>query len=218
MISLLYLSLFVNLIAVFALGGWLLYIFLKDSKTPKDKPFILNFLSGFTEGRFLGREESIEQCSNGRHLITFSPKDIDIESYQGSEIKPEKIIVDKGKLISLPKNSFSRDKSIDIALPKSAHDFPDNVRDNLFVKALMWATELENLTKLEVDMLREGHIRKDLLLKEIGTGEISKEFLAFSKELMQDHLENAINPRGVNKQQLGLPGMGGFPPQQRENE
>lgn len=171
----------------------------------KDDSLLINFMSYASNKRFIGTIIEDKESKDGRHIITYDPKDIDLD--RTKLVEQQKIIVDKNKLINIPKSTLSRDKNIAIVLPPNASDFPDSVKETEIGKAFMWATELRNLINTETDMLREGHIRKDELLRRIGTGEISREFMKFQEELVKDALEVAINTKEKPKAQL--PGFGG---------
>lgn len=192
------LSVLVNL----GLIGILIFLFIRKDKKAKDKPFVLNFMSPFSKGRFIGVEESVEKCSNGNLIIHFLPKDIDEDKMKEEDIKPIPIIVERSKYLSFPRGSASSDKSINVILPKSVQDFAPQIKQNDLIKAMIWATELRNLEKSVTNVLEEGIARRDEIYTKLGTGELSKEFIEFTEEMVKDSIKIAIDPKIKDKQTL----------------
>lgn len=192
-------------VALIGLIIWALIVFLNYKKEIKDDVFGINFMSFKSDGRFVGIERDHKTGKDGRHIISLDPKDVDLS--KDEDMKPVKVIVDARKIISMPKGTVSRDKNINIYLPKSATDFPDAIKDSDLGKAFMWLTELKNLVNTEVEMLAEGHTRKDALLIRIGTGEISRSFMKFNEELVKDALEAAVNSKDKPKTAGNLGGL-----------
>jgi hypothetical protein len=119
-----------------------------------------------------------------------APYDIDLSKKE--KIEDVNIIVDSGKLVSLPKGHPSKDKNFLIALPPKAEELSPIIKDTLVGKGIMFMTELDNLAKNQTDILREGIERRDALSKEYGTGEMSVKFLQFTQALVQDYMESVL--------------------------
>lgn len=155
-----------------------------------DNAILLNFCSALSNGKFLGEVLKTQNGKNNRKIIEFLPKDVDLKNI--AELKPEKVIVDNAKIISLSKGLVSSDKNILISLPPSADDFSGPIKETLIGKALMWATELQNFTKTQSEILQEGIDRRDAIAKEYGTGEMSTKFLEFTNSLVQDYMQSTL--------------------------
>jgi hypothetical protein len=200
---------------IFALGVWLFIIIVGGKEDEDDAPIIINFMSHKANGRFLGKEIDNKIGKDGRQIITLDPRDVIIKKKLKKKIKiePVHIIVGKNKKISFAKGILSKDKNITFILPPKAEDLPENVKNTLIGKALMWATELQNFAKLEAEILREGTDRRDNLAKAIGDGELSKEFQQFTRELVTDFLETQLLAKEAkNKVGSAYVGGGMIPP------
>jgi len=195
---------FVMGIAFVLLTGLVLWLVIEIYRTKKqlvDTPLALNFVAHLSDGRFIGNEEKVSKGRNGRYVISLDPKDIDIRNEK--EVKPVTVIVDNNKLISVPRGSLSRERNVNFYLPPNANDIPDALKDTLIGRAMMWATELKNYEKTVIEILREGGERKDLMLKKIGDGEISKEFISFQEGLVSDYLQKVVSPKDVKGERAG---------------
>lgn len=190
-----YIALIIVFIATFSLTLWLIIEFYRDKKEGKDDPIAINFCSHLpgAEGRFIGTEQKVEIGKGGRYVIDFMPGDIR-HDFKG-EVKSVPVVVGSNKRIVLPRGHPSRDRNILFYLPPEAENIPNELKDTLIGKSLMWAVELQNYEKTVIDILREGGERKDLLLKKLGDGEISKEFINFQEGLVSDYLQRIVNPR-----------------------
>lgn len=183
---------------------WLLIVVFNKKEDKFDNPIALNFLANMDEGYFIGEVLTDTPAKNNRHFLKIKPLDVDTRLKQDVPTEIE-VIVEDGKLINIPKGlGISKQKNIIICLPKKAEDLAGPLKDTLFGKGLMWMAELDNYTKSVTDILREGNTRKEALLKDIGTGEISIKFLEQTKNITQDYIENILAKKD-NKQSIGLP-------------
>lgn len=198
--------------ALLAGAVWLLVLIFSERKKEEDVPIAINFLSGITSGVFLGTEVSTVMGKDGRKVVEIAPKDVDFDGK--GKIENIKIIVDKNKTITCPKGTLSRKRNVNLYLPPKSSDLSHVFKDEFFGKVIMWATELRNLQNLEIDVLEEGRLRKDELLKKIGTGEISREFMKFTEELVKDALESAISIKDAKNKSTTTPLI----PQKSTNE
>ena len=189
----------VSFVGLGVLVVFLLITIFSERKKGKDNPIILNFLSKRDGGRFIGEVVGSTMGKGGRHLISFSPRDVDLDLERNKDIKNETIIVDRNKLIVAQKGSLSQDKNIMFALPASLADIPEDIKGQDFGKSLIFLIKLKELQKTVEDILREDSSRKNLLLEKIGNGEISKEFINFQEGLIRDYLEKIINPRDLKE-------------------
>jgi hypothetical protein len=210
MVSALIIFSIIGALIVTGLIIWLLVVIFRDKEEEKDRNMALNFMSNYSNGRAYGQELSVDKSFEGRFIITFMPKDITSDSLK--TLKAEKIIVDKGKLISLPRGTWSKEKNISIYLPIRAEDFPDALKQTEFGKMLMLFTEMKNSVNSEVDMVREGSRRKDDILKRIGDGELSGEILDANHELIKELIKMMAENRTRDKQPSGGSAFNQIPP------
>lgn len=192
MVNITYIILGLSTVLMFGSAFWLILILYKEKKRPFDAPIILNFLSTFDTGRFIGTEVSSKMGKNERMIIEFEPKDIGLDE---KDVKNCTIIVDKNKLITLPMGAPSKARHVHIALPPKASMFPSQIKETVFGKAMMWATEAQNAINAELNAVSEGSARKTDILNKLGDGEVSKEFLTWHTELYQDLLKSAYEAK-----------------------
>ena len=188
----------ISFISLGALVIWLLITIFGEKEKKVDNPIALNFLAKRDNGRFIGEEISRSTGKNGRHLCIISPKDISIKNLK-DKIPDETVIVDKNKLLSISRGALSKDKNINLYLPATIDDIDSSIRTTPLGLALAYLTMLKDVEKTVEDILREGAMRRDLLLQKIGSGEISKEFINFQEGLVKDYLEHVINPRDLKE-------------------
>jgi len=192
-------------VAFFILGGlgiWLLIEVFREKKEPEDKTIALNWCSHLSGGRFLGTEDDVKLGKGNRFFIHIDPKDISV-NHKG-EIKLQPVIVDVNKRVTSSRGFPSKDRNIAFYLPPNPEDFPDSFKETALGKAFMWLTELKNYEKTVIDIVREGSSRKDELLKKIGDGEISKEFIQFQEGLVADYLKKIINPKEAKEKSSSI--------------
>ena len=178
-------------------------IILRKSEDESDftLPICLNWFSKKSNYKFLGVEKEIKNCKGGRILVEFEPKDVKEKS------ENELLILEKNKRITLPRGTPSKERNIVLYLPNNSDDFDEEFKKTDIGKAFMWLTELKNLEKTQVDMIKEGSIRKDELLLRIGDGEISKQFLSMTDEIVKDSLRRAVSKEDKKDTYIG----GGMP-------
>jgi hypothetical protein len=197
MIQFSYLTITILILVISGLSIYLSVLIFGEKKVPKDSPIIINLESKYSNGRAIGIVTDVESCSLTRKKYKYSPKDVDITKTE--EPKEEFIIVDPEKLAVLQKGSLSRDKNIIINCPDNATDFDEAIRNTTFGKALMFYTELKNYEKTHIEYLKEGSKRKSDILKEIGDGEISADFMSFMINLVKDDLKATISKQKDEK-------------------
>ena len=180
----------------------LIYIFYRPQKDLKDTPIILNLVKHCKY--FIGSQLSIDNAKNNRKIITMEPKDISVNA---KEVETANIIVDANKLEHWPMGSVSKDRTIIWALPNSATELPDQIKNTVIGKGIMWAIELQNSVNAEVASVMEGSQRKTEILKRLGDGEISKEFLQFEDELRRDTIKSVLDLKKEKPATPTLPGL-----------
>lgn len=171
-------------LALGLIGVALVIYFSKDDEDYEDTVFAINFLSKYCQNVAYGIENGVKIGKNGRTIINLSQRDI--QGKDISKIKEVPVIVDKNKIITIPKGGWSNDKNIKIYLPPTASDFPDGVKDSEIGKALMWLTEMKNAINDELSMVKEGSVRKSEILKRLGDGELSRRHLTNIDEIEKD--------------------------------
>jgi hypothetical protein len=183
---------------------WAIVVFSKDEEEDLDNTFGINFMSGLSEGRALGIEQSVVLGKDNRRIIDFSPRDVRIKDI--TQIKNVPIITDHNKTITLPKGTFSKDRNINIYLPPNASSFPEPLKKTPFGKMLMLFTEMTNSDNAEIDAFKTGMARQKEHIKAIGAGEVSIRHLDQVTELFQETLDSMKEARKKDD------GAGGFTP------
>lgn len=191
-------------IALCCLGVWLVIVFFGNKKLEKDDTYALNFLSNIEDGYFLGKIVDTITAKNNRKIIEIEPRDINPDEVQ----KNIKVIVDNDKVIYYPKGTLSKRKNLALLLPPSPSDLSGHVKNSLLGKALMWAIELDNAAKTQIEILEEGIKRKNNLAKDIGTGELTTKWIEFNRNVLKDYTESLISKK-ENKN--NVPGFGNQP-------
>lgn len=183
---------------------WLVVEAFKEKEPRKDDAIALNFCSHLpgSNGRFLGIEKNHETGKRNRHVVTLQPADIKVDAKEA--VPDVTVVVDSNKRIIIPKGGVSADRNIVVYLAPNASDYPEELKNTVIGRALMWASELANYEKLVVDILREGGERKDALLNTLGDGEISKEFIQFQEGLVVDYLQKVVNPQTMKEKAATL--------------
>ena len=175
--------------------------FSKESELFEDKPFILNFCSKNIypeKGIAYGILKSIETGKGGRKIVKFEQRDILPKDFK--LIKESTVVVDQNKIVSIPKGGdWSKQKNIMMLLPSSATDFPDSLKETLFGKGLLLATEIQNAVNAEINSLKEGSERKSEILKRLGDGELSREHIMSIDEIFKDVVKLAVDAKKENK-------------------
>lgn len=167
-------------IVVIALFIWLITIIYQEGPKPQDFTIIDNFMPQHTNGFSQGILLDIDVGSK-RDGYSFVPKDID---YYGrrkrknmTSVEPQLIYIDKRKVISFPRGTFSGERNRIWLLPPEAEDLPEEMKTTKLGKVIMTMIDEINNNQTEVDMIREGASRVREIYQRIGDGEISSEEL-----------------------------------------
>lgn len=175
----------------------LLIIFILTLFNEKEKKYdsviALNFLSNKANGRFIGEVENVIEGKGGRWVNTLRPWDTNVNSRE--PVENEIVIVNKLKRIPVGKGVLSKDRNVEFWLPNKEEDLSEGMRDNVMGIALVWASMLQNKKDIVEKIMREGTDRRDALLKKIGDGEISEDFIKQTEGLVKDYLERIVNPK-----------------------
>ena len=161
----------------------------REKEDDEDKPFIINFLSHYCNGRFYGVQKDLKIGKDNREIITMSPRDVLPKNID--EMNDEIVIADSNKIIELPKGKPSREKTVKIILPKNADDFPQSLKNTDFGKVLMLYTEFKNADKTEIVAFKEGLKRQSAHIEAMGTGEATVGHMAYLTSLFEDYV-NAV--------------------------
>ena len=194
----------VLLLFLLAAGIIAVLIIFREKKYKENLPIVFNFMSHKNNKRCLGVLLNTIPGKGGREILEYSAKDLDESS------KPEnhKVIVESNKKIVLPKGELSSERDIIFLLPHSPDDFPEKLKNTEFGRLLGLFTELENVKRHVIDILKEGQIRREDLMKEIAGGEISRRYIKMTQEMLQDAIETITKGREgkVGKEeQIGSP-------------
>ena len=169
----------------------IVYVKFREEEEEKDNPLGINFLANHSNGRAIGIEKEIIIGKGNRKIITLSPRDINRENIKKLDIEDVKVIVDKNKLISIPKGLWSKDKNINIYLPSKLSDFSTALKQTEFGKMLMFWTAIKNADNAEIDALQEGMKRQAAHIESIGAGELSVAKMQQIEEIYSDLLSAA---------------------------
>ena len=153
------------------------FIYFRLKVEKKNEAIIINFASKRANNRFIGLLKEIKIGRGNRKLITYIPKDVDVEKKSENEVK---IIVDK--LIEMPRG-ISGDREIKILLPKNSEELPDGIKNTEFGKWVSNYIEETNTQNTIVEALREDIERKNKLFIISGSGELSEEEIERQREL-----------------------------------
>ena len=181
----------VLLLLLLAAGIIAVLIIFREKKYKENLPIVFNFLSHKNNKRCLGVLLNTSYGKGGREILEYSAKDLDESS------KPEnhKVIIENNKKIVLPKGELSSERDIIFLLPHSPDDFSEKLKNTEFGKVLGLFTEVENVKRHVIDMLKEGQIRREDLMKELAGGEISRRYMKMTQELFFDTIESIIKGR-----------------------
>ncbi len=175
------------------LGIWVFVMISKKEEELDDKNIIINFMPQHTaphKGYFIGAEISTTKVGN-RQLIEMVPKDVkkeDIEKFK--KIENVKIVGDRNKIDILPLGDASDARNIKLIWPPTPEDFPQSIKNSRFGKFLMKYVEELDIDNTEIDIIREGSKRKTKLLKKMGDGEVSEEYIEATDEMTKDLIKN----------------------------
>lgn len=178
----------------------LLRIVFKEKEEEEDRVIALNFLTNHSNGRAIGIERELIPGAGERKIAILEPRDLNPKRKKEEEIKNEKVIIDKDKILYCPKGSWSKDRNINIYIPPSASDFPISLKKTELGQALMFYTEVKNAVNTEINAIKEGSKRKSEILERLGDGEISVEFLEKNQELVKDLFKNIVDMKLKEKQ------------------
>jgi hypothetical protein len=189
-----------------ALATWLIIVVYREKNIEINRPWILNFSSARTKGRFIGK--SIDnKIVNNRPVIFMDARDL-IPKKNKKKIEPETIKVNAGKnkVVRFPKGSLSRDCDIEIVLPAKLSDLDEYTQQTSFGKALLWASAAQNFAETQIQILERSCKDRDSLLKKINDGEITREWQKFNEEMIKDILRaQAIAKEEKSKSSLQFP-------------
>lgn len=185
---------------------YVLTLIFKEEDKPDDDPIVLNLMSEKTHGHAYGSEKAAQRTSSGRMHCTFVPKDVRPKAIMEKTWQEQEIIVDFDKVLTFPKGTVSKHKTLKVYLPQRAEDLSPAVRETSLGKVFMVMIETKNFEKSLTDMLREGTKRRDDVLKELGDGELSAEWLESIKALLTEDIKATIMKAGKDTHSFGTHG------------
>jgi len=188
-------SIIIGLFFLIIVGVAIIFSIILYGKEEKyeNNPLIFSFLGKSSNNCAFGIEEKVETGVGGRALVTFSQRGYNPKKQK----KPEtvKCIVDKSKIIYLPRWTLDKNKTIKILLPQNADDFPDIMKESEFGQALQLVTEIKNAVNSEISAIKKGSEMKDEILEKLSGGEISREYLSKIDELIKDLIKIAASTK-----------------------
>ena len=188
----------------------LVYIIGKEEKVREEKVFGFSFFPQYHGSRAYGSIIDQKLGDEGRISKILKPGDISIsEILKREKPKNQRINVEKNKVLSLQKG-FSKGRFIELYLPPTADDFPEEIKNSPIGKMLMFYTELTNASNTQIEAMSEGITRQKEHLKEMGWGEASISRLNYMQELFDDAL-NSIKETKKDKgtSSFSPPNLGG---------
>ena len=209
MALMLILGIIVTLILI-ALFVWLIIVMYQEGPKPQDFTIVDNFMPQFTDGFSQGilLEVLLGETRNG---YVFVPKDIDYygrKRQKKSDIAETQLIyVDKRKVISFPRGTFSAERNRLWLLPPNPEDLPEELKSTKFGEVIMKMIEDINNNKTEVEVIREGADRVRDIYERMGDGEISEAELG-RLDKMHDILSKQSMKVEERKTNLGPPSLG----------
>jgi len=176
-----------------AVVTFLIIIFYAKEQDKHEEPFVINLMAHYSQpikGHAIGLEVNEEKVGD-RILIEYSPRDIDVKAYANKMVENVKVVVDKDKIITLPKGTLSNFRTVKILLAPHPEDYSVDFKNNILGKSVMALTEVINTANIETSIVREGSDRKTNMLHKLGDGEITNELINRVFELNKDILKNS---------------------------
>ncbi len=173
-------AIFLTLIVI-GLAVFFIIIKIKLQTEESENELIINFVSNRCNKRAIGVLKDIIVGRKRRTLITYIPKDVNIDSESEKEVK---VIVDK--FIDVPRGDISKDRGLKILLPKNPEDLPESIIQTDFGKKLGKDIENKNVENNIIATLRESRNRQDVLQLLQGGGELSKSEIKKLGELFDE--------------------------------
>lgn len=184
------------IIIIAAAGGivWLLILLFQEHDRER-KPIVINFNAKNANGRFIGTLRDMEWGAGGRGLVSYDPKDVDLEKLKKKKQKltAEEIIIAPHKFISLPEGALSSDRAVIINLPDNPEQMDETLKHTPLGLAISFLTIQQDFVKKRIEVLQEKIKNRDDLLDEVGDAEMSEELISrvkgFNKDLAEMVLE-----------------------------
>lgn len=182
---------------------WLFILFSKREEDKNDDTIIWNLINnhaipvkGYLEGL-----QVKDDLVDGRHIIEYIPRDVDVKDIKNNiEIPHITVVVDKNKVIDLPKGTLSGRRNVRILLANNSEDYSPAFKRSILGPLYMALTEKISGDNVESKIIREGSTRKTDLLTELGDGEISQEVIEQYKEREKDlaKVDTKTNTNSLN--------------------
>ncbi len=167
----------------------------REWRDPDDDVEVRNSMTQYSEGRSEGKLLDIYEA-NGKKLITMIPyySEKEKKKLKLQVIEPVSFVVERNKAISLPRGTLDKAFNFLVCLPPSSKDFPEDIKDTLYGKALMNLTEEINAEnfKDKVHDLKEKNMQK--LTEGVAGLEIAREAMQLKDEAITDYRKNAQAP------------------------
>lgn len=183
---------------------WLLVMYFREDETKHEGSLFLNLMPQHTKpypGFCFGVIQKV-QDSHGRYIVEFSPRDIDNAFMKDKKDIPNvKVVIDHDKFITLSKHTLSDRRPLVIGLPPRPEDFKKELKGTEFGRAIMALTEQISTDNVQIKILREGSNRKNKLLLDLGTAEISNAWMERIEESVKSMIALAT------KEQKNQPGQ-----------
>lgn len=179
----------VGVSTIFILVTILVLLYNKGNVIPKDRVEIINFMRQYTSGNFAKGYQIRNYPGEKRTLIEYFPTDVN--PHKNQKVEVQKIVVENGKILDLPKGSLSNNESQRWLLPPTVDDFPNELKDTHFGKLLMAMTATINLDTEAKSLMKDSIKTQSMLLNEVKGMKLVREFIKTSSDLNKDILKKA---------------------------
>lgn len=183
-------------LVVIGLAVYVYFLYTRQQLPLEEQPFHLN-LANAREGGAFGREIKVSEGINGRKVVTIMPRDFPAHYYRKNKdmIAPKTFVVDRGKHVTFPKGVWSKTDTISLSLPATAEELSEQMKDTMLGKVLALYIEMQNVSNIEIEAMREGINRQNKHIHEMGYGEVSIENLKRVNALYDDMLRTIRDAR-----------------------
>ncbi len=199
----------ISFIGILGLIIFLLVRYFKSEPIREEANFILSFFPHKHNSRAFGRVENVDEGPNGQKIITFKPQDLSLKEIMDDvDVPNETIIVNKGKLISLPKGFHSKGRYIDLALPPKSEVFSKELLNTPFGRMLQFYVEMDNAKNTDVESLRNGIDSMQSTINNMAAGEATKAMLQHMMGYFKDVLAMQLETKKDKPGNLTSPSFG----------
>ena len=187
----------------------------RPQDVPEDRPILHTYIGKYSKGYAEGVIVDVKEGSERTSLL-FEPKDENfVKIYNEKKkdsLKPILLTVRKDLLIHYPKGTWSKNRSIFVALPQRAEDLPEAMKETLQGRMFMKLIEEKNTEWTQVKVLRDANDAKADILGLWKGKEISSDYLEHMQKVQKEALKNVISIKSDNNTGIYNPNPAGNRP------